>query len=119
MTAGGDDTQRAIGRLEGKLDSLIKSVEQMAEQSSTARGKIYERVERISADTADVDRRLGELEKTVKVMDPMVQDLARLKERGLGVLALLGFIWLFVGGLILQGIGWLWSALLRSMGGGP
>ena len=116
--AANDNTERAIGRLEGKMDALIESVKAQGEASSIARARLYERAEKIANDTADVDRRLKSVEETVSVMDPMVKDFDRLRQQGLGILALLGFIWIAVGGLVMQGLGWLWNAAVRAFGGG-
>lgn len=111
------DIDRDLGRVEGKLDALIMSVREMGEQSASGRARLYERVEKIAADTTDVDRRLKTVEGTIETMAPMVNDFDKLRQRGLGMLAAIGFVWLLVGGLMMQGLGWVWGQIVRALTG--
>jgi hypothetical protein len=105
---------RAIGRLEGKLDALIEQ----GEQSRRSREKMYERLEKLGNDISTVNHRLGDVEDAVKVMDPLVKEFGRLKERGVGILMLLSLIWLLLGGLIVQALSWAFGLLMKAVGGG-
>ena len=108
-----DSTERAIGRLEGKLDALIEQ----GELSRQSRAKLHERMDDMASKVAGVDHRMGAVEGSVKEMEPLVADYARLKQRGLGILAVLGFVWLILGGVILEAIKWLVGLVMRAGGG--
>jgi len=107
---------RDLGRVEGKLDALIKTVERQGEKSDASRARQYERIELVERNTHDLDGRMKTVEGTVLKMSPLVDEFGRLKQRGVGMLMLLGFIWLIVGGLILQGLGWLVAQIGKFVG---
>ena len=111
-----DDMNRDLGRVEGKLDALIKTVEQQGAKSDASRAKQYERIELVERHTHDLDGRMKTVEGTVLKMSPLVDEFGRLKQRGVGMLMLLGFIWLIVGGLILRGIGWIATQVGKIVG---
>lgn len=115
------DDQRAIGRLEGKLDALISKVETQATASDESRRRLYERVGRIEtaielsgkAETqiserlAAIDRRIDE-----EVM-PTVNEVNGWKKMGIGALFIIGIGGAAVGsaGLwVLHNIKWPWEA---------
>jgi hypothetical protein len=70
----------------------------------------------VERNTHDLDGRTKTVESTVTKMTPLVDEFGRLKQRGVGMLMLLGFIWLIVGGLILQGLGWLVAQVSKIVG---
>lgn len=108
---------RAIGRLEGKLDALIETVKAQGEKSDQGRAKLYERVEGVERATHNLDGRVQTIEGTVKKMNPLVEEFGRLKQRGLGMLMLLGIVWMLLGGLLLNGISWIVHQIIRIGGG--
>lgn len=108
------ELSRAIGKLEGSLEALIRQ----GEDAQESRKKLYESAERTRAEVSDLIKRLDTVETTVKGMDPLVQEFGRLKQRGLGVLMVLSLVWLMLGGLVVQALGWAVGWLLRSLGQG-
>lgn len=113
------NSERAIGRLEGKLDALIKTVEQQGEQSSAGRAKIYERLEKVDQDAKAMAGRLGTVEASVTSMHPVFTRVGSLMERSKGVIAVLAIFWLFMGGLILEGVRWVGGMVAKAVMGGP
>ncbi len=108
-------SERTIGRLEGKVDTLLEQ----GEQSRQSRAKLYERVDEVANKVSGLDHRVGQVEAAVKIMEPLVEDYGRLKQRGLGILAVIGFVWLILGGVILEGLKLAVGSLMKAMGGGP
>lgn len=109
-----DSTDRAIGRLEGKMEEVIR----LLAESSASRAKLYEGMERVQADVVAINGRMQAVESAVHVMDPLVKEFGRIKERWRGIALVLGVIWLILGGLILQGITWIGGWLWKAVGGG-
>lgn len=107
-------TDRAIGRLEGKMEEVLR----LLQESSASRGQLAKAVEDIRTETSALGTRLGTVEKAIQVMDPLVQEFGRIKERWRGIALILGVIWLILGGLILQGITWVGGLVWRALGGG-
>lgn len=114
-----ENSERAIGRLEGKLDALIKTVEQQGQQSSEGRAKIYERIEKVDKDTQMLSGRLDAVEGTVTKMGPVFTRVGSLLERSKGALWVLAIIWLFMGGLILEAVRWVGGIAGKAFMGGP
>jgi|GEM_PF-6956224 len=113
------NSERAIGRLEGKLDALIKTVEQQGQQSTEGRAKIYERLEKVDRDTQLLTGRMEAVEGTVTRMGPVFMRVGSLLERSKGALWVLAIFWLFMGGLILEGIRWVGHVAAKAFMGGP
>ncbi|WP_127143317.1 DUF1515 family protein [Pelagibacterium montanilacus] len=115
MTEANND--RAIGRLEGKLDALIETVKSQGEKSDASRARLYDRVGSVERNTHELDSRMHTVEETVGKMRPLVDEFGRLKQRGVGMLMIIGFVWLLVGGLVVQGLGWVAAWAIRTLGG--
>lgn len=112
------DTQRAIGRLEGKLDALIDTVRVQGEHADTARTRAYARIETISSDIAAMRNRVDRAEEALETLEPAVAEFNRLKQRGLGILAMLTLFWLVSGALVLSAVtkmgAWVLQALAKA-----
>src|SRR5690606_22130704 len=109
--------ERAIGRLEGKMDSLIEAVKAQGEKSDASRAKMYERIEGVERSTEKMDGRLQTVEGTVTKMSPLVDEFGRIKQRGVGILMMLGVLWMLLGGLLLQGLAAIVAWIGKGFGG--
>ena len=102
-------TERAIGRLEGKLDSLMRAVDEYKSESAAGRGRIYSELEAIRVSSAVTNDKVENLEEQMTVVAPEIAEIKRWKERFIGMRMLIAFIWLSAGGLIVAG--WKWIVL--------
>lgn len=121
-----DNTQRAIGELRGemkgvdrRLGEIIDLIKSQDERSSASRSKMYEAQEKTAREVQDLGRRVGLVEGTVSNMDPVFRRVGSLMERSKGILMVLAVIWLFMGGLILEGIRWIGQIVAKAFLGGP
>lgn len=118
-----DKTQRDLGRVEGKLDALIKAVEQQGEQSSASRKALYERVGRIETSIeisgeidAQVRERLDGLDNRItREVMPTVNEVKRWKVAGVTALAIVGMGSAAVGAFLM----WAWDVIVSRWHGGP
>jgi hypothetical protein len=104
MDMSEQETQRAIGRLEGKLDSLIVSVQQQGERSDQGRQRLYARVDQLAQEFVTVKNRVGNIEQRVDEIEPMAAEFMRWKQRGIGVWLVLLLMWALLSGAVLSGI---------------
>lgn len=114
-----DNTQRAIGRLEGQMQEVISLLKSQDERSSQSRARMYEAQEKTAREVHDLSRRVGTVEGTVAAMDPVFKRVGSILERSKGILMVLAIIWLFMGGLILEGIRWIGGMVAKAVMGGP
>jgi len=118
-----DNSQRAIGRLEGKLDALIKTVEQQGEQSSASRKALYDRVAQIETSIeisgkidAQVRERLDGIDgRITREVMPTVDEVNRWKIAGVTALAIVGMGSAAVGAFLM----WAWDVIVSKFQGGP
>lgn len=114
-----DNTQRAIGRLEGQMQEVISLLKSQDERSSQSRARMYEAQEKTAREVHVLTSRVGAVEGAVASMDPVFKRVGSLLERSKGILMVLALIWLFMGGLILEGIKWLGQLAAKAFLGGP
>lgn len=121
-----DNTQRAIGELRGemkgvdrRLEEIIDLIKSQDERSSASRARMYEAQEKTAQEVHDLGRRVGLVEGAVENMDPIFRRVGSLLERSKGILFVVGIIWLFMGGLILEGIKWVGQVVAKAVMGGP
>lgn len=114
-----DNTQRAIGRLEGQMQEVISLLKSQDERSTSSRARMYEAQEKTAREVHDLAGRVVLVEGAVASMDPVFQKVGSLLERSKGILFVIGLIWLFMGGLILEGVKWLGQIAAKAFMGGP
>ena len=114
-----DNSQRAIGRLEGQMQEVINLLKSQDDRSTAARARMYEAQEKTAQEVHDLGRRVGLVEGAVENMDPVFKRVGSLLERSKGILFVIGIIWLFMGGLILEGIKWVGQVATKAFMGGP
>lgn len=118
-----DTTQRDIGRLEGKLDALIKAVEEQGRSSEQGRKALYDRVGQIETSIeisgtidAQVRQRLDAFDQRLsqEVM-PVVDDVKRWKVAGVTVITMAGM----AGASVAAFLFWAWDVIVSKWNGGP
>lgn len=112
------DMSRTLGGLVEKVDGLARDVTESREESNSGRRRLYARLEdneaKAEADAAAVLARLDRLEAAQKVtadaaaataaqlagIQPTIDAFGRLKQRGIGAIAVIGFVATILGGAI-------------------
>ena len=100
-------TERAIGRLEGKLDSLMRAVEEQKIESSAGRGRIYRELEAIRSEASVSNDKIERLEEQMSTAAPEIADIKRWKERFIGMRMLIVFMSAASGGVLVAGWKWI------------
>lgn len=115
-----ESPERAIGRLEGKLDSAIDAIADSKKESSEGRARIYGELESIRRETAesrqeiaDSKRSIQELQSKMKAAAPAIEEINRWKERFIGMRMLIVFGAATFGGFIVAG--WKWIMVKLGM----
>lgn len=94
MTDAGQE--RAIGRVEGKLDHLIKD----QEQARSDRKQQYERQEKSERLLEEMGRQMQVIDARLQKVEEPVADFNRWRERGVGAIMLVSFAAASLGGLL-------------------
>ena len=102
-------SERAIGRLEGKVDALVGAVEEQTEKSERRYARIYQELEQIRLDAAESRRDVAELKVKADADAPTISEIKRWKERIIGMQMLSAFIAASFGGALVAG--WKWLAV--------
>lgn len=85
MTEAGQE--RAIGRIEGKLDLIISDQEKARQD----RKQQYEKQEKTDRALDDVKRLIGSIDTRLEKVEEPVADFNRWRERGVGAIMLVSF----------------------------
>lgn len=100
---------RAIGRIEGKLDLII------AEQENAARARKaqYEKLEAVDRKVDKTDNKVASIDNRLQTVEAPVAEFNRWKERAIGAIILISFVSAFSGALIAA----LWKKIWTVLGG--
>ena len=101
------NAERAIGRLEGKLDALATIVEDENKKSDARGARIYKELEQIRLDAADSRRDIADLKKRIAADEPAISDIKRWKERLIGMQLLMAFLTAIAGGAVVAFWRWI------------
>jgi hypothetical protein len=93
MTDAGID--RALGRVEGKLDLILAEQEKAAQ----ARKAQYEKLEGLDRKVEATETKVDGIDKRLEKVEEPVAEFSRWRERGVGALMLITFVSASVGGL--------------------
>jgi sugar-specific transcriptional regulator TrmB len=107
-----DDNERALGRVEGKLEALITQVAASERSSSEGRAKLYEAVDGLREGIRAMQAEVKTMDKRLEAVEPITSDLQRWRERGIGVLLFLSVVAAALGALITA----LWDKALHLIG---
>lgn len=80
--------ERAIGRIEGKLDLIIADQEKARQD----RKQQYERLEKIERSQEGVERKVEGIHSRLEKVEEPVAEFNRWRERGVGAMMLVSFI---------------------------
>lgn len=116
-----DDVQRALGVVEGKLDSLIATVRSTNEQASESRKALYERVAALEADLRGVATGHEQIKTHLNALDnridddvlPTIAEVSRWKVAGVTALAIAGF----GGAAVASFLYWAWDVIVARLKG--
>lgn len=87
---------RAIGRIEGKLDRLINETERAAE----TRAKLFDRLDNIERKQDMTEKLTEEFSKRLEKVEKPISEFNRLRERAVGVFMLVSLSSALIGGSI-------------------
>lgn len=105
MTDASQD--RAIGRIEGKLDLIIADQDKARQD----RRQQYERLEKVERLTEATDRKVESIDKRLEKVEEPVAEFSRWRERGVGAIMLISFAAASFGGLLATFGKKLWALL--------
>jgi len=88
--------ERAIGRLEGKIDLML------AEQAAAAqsRKQTYEKLETLGRKIDATDAKVEAIDTRLEKVEEPVAEFSRWRERGVGAIMLISFVAASIGGLL-------------------
>jgi hypothetical protein len=87
--------ERAIGRIEGKLDLIIAE----QEKAAAARKAQYEKLDALDRKVEATEIKVASVDKRLESVEEPVAEFSRWRERGVGALMLVSFAAATVGGL--------------------
>jgi hypothetical protein len=100
--------ERALGRVEGKLDHIIKD----QEQARSDRKQQYERQEKTERLLEEVSRQMKGMNLRLEKVEEPVADFNRWRERGVGAIMLVSFVAASLGGLLVTFGKKIWAAIV-------
>jgi prefoldin subunit 5 len=92
-------TERALGRLEGKMEAILSAQEKTNEQLAA-----------LSRTPSDIEAVRERIEK----IEPMAEEFNRWKERGVGAVMLISLLAAMIGAAVTA----LWQTILKNLGWG-
>jgi len=105
-----DNRDRALGRVEGKIDLMIKDNNRIIDNQNRAdigRKQLYEAIEALRAEIADYRHQLKGLQedvvalgKRVDELEKPVAELNRWRERAIGAAMLISIVAAIIGGAL-------------------
>lgn len=108
MTPITDNQDRAIGRIEGKLDLVL--AEQAA--AAAARKEQYQKLDAVERKVETTVMRVESIDDRLEKVEEPVADFNRWRERGIGAVMLVSFIAATLGGLLSAFAKKIWAALI-------
>lgn len=106
------EMERAIGRLEGRMEALIQVVEQQTEKSDKRSARIYSELETIRVDAKDMRNDAKATREKLDAAGPVLTELTRWRERFIGMMILTATVFTAVGG----GLALIWKWLAVKIG---
>lgn len=101
------DLSRALGRIEGKLESLITATEQNERSACAHRERLYSNVKELGDRMQAAEQKGLSTDETLEKMKPFAEKVDTWEKRGAGALAVAGV----VGGFIVTALTALWSSV--------
>lgn len=108
-----DNTERAIGRLEGKLDSLIDSVARQGEASAESRKDMYRKLEDVGRKLDKVDGRVTQAEEKITKVRETTDFVEKAKQQAIGIATVVSLVFMLLGAALSAAgqklVGYLWG----------
>lgn len=108
MTDDGDQ-DRAIGRIEGKVDLIIAE----QERAALARKVQYEKLDALDRKVDKTDNKVASIDNRLQTVEAPVAEFNRWRERAIGAIMLISFVSAFSCALIVA----LWKKIWTVFGG--
>lgn len=108
------NSERAIGRLEGKVDALVGAVEDQTEKSDRYRARVYQELEQIRLEQAESRRNVQGLTARLDADAPTISEIKKWKERLIGMQMTVAFISATFGGVLVAGWKWISTKLFGT-----
>ncbi|MDW6020223.1 hypothetical protein SAZ10_00440 [Mesorhizobium sp. BAC0120] len=102
--------ERAIGRIEGKLDLII--AEQAA--AAEARKQTYEKLDTLNRKVDATDTKVQSIDQRLEKVEEPVAEFSRWRERGIGAIMLVSFVAASIGGLLVAFGKKIWVAIMGT-----
>lgn len=99
--------ERDLGRIEGKLDAIVRDIE----EGSDSRRRIHEKLEAMAGDVRDMKRDIKEVDERLETIEPTVAEISKWRERGIGAVMLISFAAAALGGLVATYGRKIWAAI--------
>lgn len=96
--------ERALGRLESKVDLILADNERAAH----SRKEQYEKLEQITRKADSTDRNIADLLERIEAVEKPVAEFSKWRERAIGALMLVAFVSAAIGSIT----PWLWRKLM-------
>lgn len=100
--------ERAIGRLEAKVDILLAEQTRAAE----SRRQSYEKLVMLDRKITATEVKVENVEERLKSVEEPVAEFSRWRERGVGAVMLISFVAASIGGLLVTFGKKIWSAIV-------
>jgi ABC-type enterochelin transport system substrate-binding protein len=105
MTEASQD--RALGRLESKVDLILVDNERAAH----SRKEQYEKLEQITRKADSTDRKIDSIDSRLKAVEEPVADFEKWRERAIGALMLVALVSSLIGAIT----PWIWRKLVALL----
>lgn len=106
---------RAIGRMEGKLDSLIRTVEAMDRDSAESRGKMHARVDGLARQVSTLEGEMISAKTGIGKLEPVADLVRKWEQRGIGFAAAIAAVGAMFGAALVA----LKERIMLALGFGP
>lgn len=106
-----ENRDRAIGRIEGKLDILLEEQASAAEKHD----ELYEKIDRIQRQQDHTDQKVAMVDQRLEKIEKPVAEFTRWRERFIGAAMLVSFIAAVVGGSAVL----FWQRIVAAIKGWP
>ena len=95
-----DNMDRAIGRIEGKLDSLCDTVAEQGKNSRESRKDLYTKLVAIDRKIDQIDGRVAATEEKQKISDATTKFVEKIKNQAIGIAVAVSFAYALLGSAI-------------------
>lgn len=103
-----ENLQRSIGRIEGKLESLVEALS----RADASRSKMYEKIEAVDGKITSALNSVDDLDIRITKIEPVISDVSKWRERAIGARMTVTIFVASVGGGVVFALQWLYTHLV-------